>query len=706
MSDLASTDMPADPTRESSRFKPFWTLLQAELSSYPGRPLLVLRIVMACTIVMFCIMVFRIPGGVLGAYSPLLISRDNLHATRRSAIWIAGASVAGAVGVVLGAMLFTGSPFLHLAWVCISLFAVFYLVSILRIYEAALTLGLFVTNSITIWDQTSSPNLKLSQTLFMLLSILLGCGASLLIEYLFSRIHPPDAVIGGIQERLALTERVLHQYAGDDKSDWNKLIHELKRYSARGTSALRAFVAQAGYTFEEEQRLSTAVALAGRLVDLSTSLIETASPCTADNRELCIAASRNLSLLRKNLSHSEVAEWIDIGDTYETSAPILIEIERTIELLAESFSQSMWDGKLKENSHQATERIRILVTDAFTSRSHLKFAIRGALSAIACYMFYMSVGWIGLNASIATCILTALPVTGAARHKQLMRFAGVVLGACALGFTAQIIILPQIDSIFSYMLLFACVTFLGAWVSSSGPRIAYCGVQIVLAYELVNLGRFSLNSSLVPARDTVFGIVLGIGAMWLIFDHLWETSSAESIRSVLCGTIREIADLAIEPTMLAPATREALLTRKTGAIMKNFEKLWSLADVSIFEAFPKAAPDEILLQRAQDYLPQLRAVLLIKTGLIHHQEVLGNTCQSDMAHQVQEYCTHILHEIAECFDTDRAISRTPSESLEASIQKKLRFNAELIRNGQLECDMTELHLCSSLFEVVHHLTIT
>jgi hypothetical protein len=49
-----------------------WTLLQPELSTYPGRPLLVFRIILSCTLTMFLIIVFRIPGAALGAYYPLL----------------------------------------------------------------------------------------------------------------------------------------------------------------------------------------------------------------------------------------------------------------------------------------------------------------------------------------------------------------------------------------------------------------------------------------------------------------------------------------------------------------------------------------------------------------------------------------------------------------------------------------------------------
>ncbi|MEO6816603.1 MAG: FUSC family protein, partial [Edaphobacter sp.] len=316
----------------------------------------------------------------------------------------------------------------------------------------------------------------------------------------------------------------------------------------------------------------------------------------------------------------------------------------------------------------------------------------------------MSVGWVGLSASVSTCILTALPNTGAARHKQLMRFAGVVLGACAIGFSAQIIVLPQIDSILSYMLLFATVIFMGAWIATSGPRIAYCGAQIVLAYELVNLNHFSLNPSLVPSRDTVLGIVLGIGAMWLIFDHLWATSSTESLRSMLAATIREIAVLEFPTTTHTQDTSEILLAKQTRTIMRDFERLRTLVDVSIFEAFPKAPPDEVLIQRSKHYLPQLRALLLLKTGLMHHQTVVENYCQSDTAAQVQQRCSALLIEAAHHVEANSLDLYVPPIDADHRLQHKLRSDADRIRKGELDCDLTELRLCSSLFNVVRHLT--
>ncbi|WP_263419051.1 FUSC family protein [Terriglobus albidus] len=674
----------------SSWFKSFGELLETELRPYPGRLLLTLRIALACTFVMFCIVVFRIPGGVLGAYSPLLISRDSFRSTKRSASWIAAACTLGAIEVVLAAMLSAGSPFLHLVWVWTSLLAVFYLVAVLRVYEASLALGLFITNTISVWDQPASADLRLRQTLFMLLAILIGCGISVLIELLFIRTHSRDAVVTGIQERLQLVRQTLEQISSDEGVQ-PRLVRDLRRYSARGTASLRNFISHGNRTFEEEQRLSSAIAFTGRLVDLSRTVVTTNSSRSPGDEAFCSALICQIDNLTQHLADSEPLDWVELNTILPASNPLLVEIERTLELLTDCFTQTVWEANVATAQHTLMERSagHFFHPGSLRNTGTFKFAIRGALSAVLCYMLYMSLGWTGLNASIATCILTALPETGAARHKQLLRFSGVVLGACVIGFAVQIVILPQIDSIFSYMLLFSAVVLLGVWIATSGPRISYCGVQAVLAFELVNLGKFSLNSSLIPARDTILGIALGILAMWLIFDQLWATSSIESIREMLRDTIHQVADLSGIDSA-EPATREENLERHTRTIFESFEKIWSMMDVSAFEAFPKKQADKIVLERARVYLPQLRALLLLKTGLIHH-EIVSDKPSSTKALQAHDRCKWALYNLA------HTVSENEGALRESFSKPEYAGHVDLCDGyGQGTVDLTESRLIVGL----------
>ncbi len=62
-----------------------WEWLRNELSPYPGRTLLVARMVIAATLVMTLCMTHRIPYAFQGAIYALIVSRENTRATLQSA---------------------------------------------------------------------------------------------------------------------------------------------------------------------------------------------------------------------------------------------------------------------------------------------------------------------------------------------------------------------------------------------------------------------------------------------------------------------------------------------------------------------------------------------------------------------------------------------------------------------------------------------
>lgn len=71
---------------------------------------------------------------------------------------------------------------------------------------------------------------------------------------------------------------------------------------------------------------------------------------------------------------------------------------------------------------------------------------------------------------------------------------------------------------------------------------------MALAFFLLNLQEFAFQTSPVVARDRVFGILLGLLVMWLIFDLLGGVRAAEQMvrrfrRGVrLLATLQELRD--------------------------------------------------------------------------------------------------------------------------------------------------------------------
>ena len=103
----------------------FWEFLKSELAPYPGRGVMVARIVIAATITMILTMTFRVPGGALGAIVAFIISRENFATTAKFTISVMTALIMVTLFVPIGARMFASAPFTHFCWEVFSLLLIF-----------------------------------------------------------------------------------------------------------------------------------------------------------------------------------------------------------------------------------------------------------------------------------------------------------------------------------------------------------------------------------------------------------------------------------------------------------------------------------------------------------------------------------------------------------------------------------------------------
>src|SRR5260370_4253009 len=126
--------------------------LKEELAPYPGRAVLVARIVIAATIVMILTMTFRIPFGAYAAIFTFMISRESPRETASSAITAAMMFLCAAVYILLWAMLFLNHPMMQVLWVIVTLFIMFYTTNTMTNYTAAARFGWLILITIPLWD--------------------------------------------------------------------------------------------------------------------------------------------------------------------------------------------------------------------------------------------------------------------------------------------------------------------------------------------------------------------------------------------------------------------------------------------------------------------------------------------------------------------------------------------------------------------------
>jgi multidrug resistance protein MdtO len=192
------------------------------------------------------------------------------------------------------------------------------------------------------------------------------------------------------------------------------------------------------------------------------------------------------------------------------------------------------------------------------------------------------------------------------------------VGGFVMGMGAQTFILPSIDSITGFLILFVAVTALSAWFLTSSPRLSYFGVQVALAFYLVNLQEFRIQTSLSVARDRVVGILLGLFMMWLVFDRLWGVPAIVEMKRSFVSNLRSMAQFAREPLSKDPgiAIDQTLALRET--IHANLDKTRAFADSVLFEFGPSRQRDLELRSQIRRWQPQLRALFLMRIASLKY----------------------------------------------------------------------------------------
>ena len=364
-------------------------------------------------------------------------------------------------------------------------------------------------------------------------------------------------------------------------------------------------------------RAGGVISLVGTLVDTTSSLTQLAvRPDDRDRQRAGELADKVAQLRTEFLGRQTPLPVSFKTEEPETPGmPLLVELEQTVALIPQVFATPAPEPQEERTPTTAS----LLAHDAFTNPAHLQFGIKGALAAMMCYVFYTADNWPGISTSAVTCVFTALTTIGASRQKQVLRIGGAMIGGFVFAMGGQIFILPYVDTIFGFTILFVIVTAISAWIMTSSPRLSYFGVQVAAAFYLVHLQGFKFETSLGTARDRVVGILVGLTAMWLIFDQLWGSPAGVEMRRTFIVTIRQLAQLAREPDIgdRKDAVRRAYALGQT--INSNFDKTRALGDGVLFEFGPSRSADLAFRERIKQCQPRLRALFLLRGAAIRYR---------------------------------------------------------------------------------------
>jgi multidrug resistance protein MdtO len=629
----------------------FQQFLKQELAPYPGRGAVVARIVISATLTMILIVTFRIPGGVVGALSAFVLSRENLVATTRSAVFLILTFVIGALFIPIGARLLASPPETHFVWVACSLFIVFFMLRCLVQYAVAVGFALVVANVIQIWYLAGPAERNVELTLWLVDATLIGVLVTLGVEVIYYSLHRRDDLIDGLDARLGLLEDLMDCYSrGGPVAAATK--SKLAQYGIIGVGALRRHVARGNFTAGFRARMSALVSLVGRSIDFAAALASTYPTLPVVNEVRFRRLRSTIAEIRSCLRTAGTPCEDAIFEPSPTAGtPLLSEIESMVSLMPALFSKDSTPDPALSLIEDSKEDNRIFIPDAFTNPEHLRYILGGTLAAMLCYIFYTVLDWRGLSTSVTTCVLTAASSIGSSRQKQILRVAGFLLGGVVAGMGAQIFVLPYIDSITGFTVLFASMTGVAAWLATSSTRLSYAGLQFAFAFYIVHLSEFTIQTSLTVARDRVLGVFLGITMMWLVFERLFPRSAADEMVRIFIVNLRLLGDLvSCSPGADDPASIVAVRKLRQD-IYRHFGEVNAQMDAVPFETGAVREGDMAARDRIRRWQASLRSFYVLELPLLQFR-VFGDLESktrtfAGLENEVRLGCARIFNAVAD-----------------------------------------------------------
>ena len=605
---------------ESSGLLPWLgEMLKDELAAYPGRGVMVARMVISATLTMILAMTFRIPGGFQGALYAFLIARDDFRSTMKSGIAMAVSYTIGVSFVLTCAAIFASHPNARFLWFAGSMFVVFFALDTFQDFAIATGFAIILVLALPIWQTPATAEHRVELTLLQALACALGTVVTIAVEAVFHSVSPRNELSRGLDDRLSAVEGLIDAYAEDQRVP-DDLANRLTKYTVVGVSGLRRILARSRYEQLYRDQWAAVIALTGRLVDLGASSAN--SPCNVldGDRDRLKRFAAQIEVLRKSLAESTTPEIQMLATNSPSGIPLLPEMERTASLIPRVFAGSeslhTYFPSMLDEVEPADGFFK---RDAFENPAHIQFALRGCLAATLCYFTYEILNWRGLATSVTTCVLTALSNLGTSRQKQFLRISGAVAGGLVLGIGSQVFILPYLDTITGFSLLFAAITAVAAWFATSSQRLSYFGLQIANAFYLITVQEFTIQTSLATARDRVVGVMLGLLMMWIAFHSLSKDSAAEHMLASFAANLRAIAALALLPGSEEPEVAMKRIRALRAEIGSNFQTVMAQSDAVPFEFGLKRSEGMANRALIKSWQPQLQTIYMEEVALMQHR---------------------------------------------------------------------------------------
>jgi outer membrane protein TolC/uncharacterized membrane protein YccC len=525
-----------------------WLLdfLRRELAPFPGRSAATARIVFACVLVLVLCMTLRVPEAHLAVWIVFKVALEESGETLLTGV---AALVALTIALALSlAFLFVALDQAWLRFCLIGLSAgiAFFLRRTFVVGTVGFVFGLIWVVILTLPDFVPTPELMVRFALWLWPVFALGIAGAIAANLFILPNDPATVLRNELVLRLRAVESAIARRLGGEASR-----PDLMQVATSGTARLVQLLRDVGIMHPAQRvqraRQNALIALVDRLTTAAAALDALRIDPRAHERPRLEALGAACARVRRSLESGEpaapgpeptVADE-KLADRRSPLLPILVELERAVALIEQTLVSDA--GPSLPESEPA--RAGLLVADALTNPEYVRYAVKGGLAVMICYLVQSAVDWPGIRTCLITCMIVGLTSEGATIQKGTLRIAGAIVGG-ALGFVAILVLIPQMESIASLAMLVAAGSAIAAWVYVGSPRISYVGVQIAFAFFVCVIQDFAPSWFFYTIRDRLVGILLGNVVISLVFLFVWPVRAGQSMWTSLASALRAMADLA------------------------------------------------------------------------------------------------------------------------------------------------------------------
>ncbi len=561
--------------------------LRRELVPTPGRASATLRLTLAALAATIPVMTHHIPHALIAMIVMYLVTQEDVAATGLgSFLGLLGATVG------LGLALLAWQISIDTPWLRIVFFAAFFFGGLFL--KRALTLGPLASaiglpgGLVMILPDIAppSPEVLVEFVLWVWWCVALGLGVNVFVQLLLSTGDPLVLLRRELDTRLAAVEQTLRRLSGQAAVE---PVMPLATLTIAGMTRMAALLKTSAlvhpWARDRRETLSALITLVDRLVTEARALeLLGPGPGGGVDTTRLVGAADACERLRKAFKQRRrprPEEWVALAAGEGEPASPQADIERTLDEIA-----LVVPGPA---AHPAAHP-GLFVPDAFENPDYVRFAVKGTLAALICYVLFIGFDYRQIYTSVITCFVVSLSTIGSSNQKGILRFGGAAVGGL-MGLIALVYLLPNAESIGGFWLVFGAGTAIAAWANFGSPRISYGGYQTGLAFYKAVLQGFGAAASATVLRDRLIGVFFGLAVFGLVEHLLWPVRAADVLRARFAEMLRLLAALARAGEGRTAADLDSSRLR----ISQKVEEIQGLIESSKFEP---DARDLDALQRA------------------------------------------------------------------------------------------------------------